>query len=194
MTNSKNIIIVMGPQGSGKSTQGKLLAEHINYKFISTGELIRACTPEQIGHEAWEQMKQGGLVSDSIVESLLFPVLQNPEFEGFILDGYPRTAEQMDTLLKFLNDNNLNVVKAYYVYISEEESLQRISKRAVIEGRPDEGGEALKQRLELYYSKTKPLLERYKEMNILVEVDGQRGIEEIQSDIRNDLHQNTSRN
>lgn len=171
----------MGPQGSGKTTQGKMLAEKLGYRFISTGELIRNASITDISKEDWDHMRKGDLIPDHIVEGLLFPILEKDEAPGFILDGYPRSLEQIANLLVFISSGKLELYKAFYVYISRQETEKRIALRAKIENRPDEDIEVLRHRLALYHDKTEPLLQKYERLGILQEIDGEGSIEEVQS-------------
>ena len=183
MLTDKNIILVMGPQGSGKTTQGKLLAENLKYRFVSTGELIRNATPKEVDSAAWDHMKKGDLITDEVVEGLLFPIIADTDISGFILDGYPRSKEQIKHLVAFLESHKYTLSKVFYIFISEQESKKRISQRALIEDRPDESAASLDHRLALYHEKTEPLLAEYKNMGILVHIDGEKSIQEIQDEI-----------
>ena len=171
----------MGPQGSGKTTQGKLLAKKLNYHFISTGELIRNASFKDISKEEWDHMRKGDLISGDLIESLLFPILETEEVEGFVLDGYPRSLEQVANLLVFTSSGKFKLDKAFYVHISREESERRIALRANKEKRPDEDLEVLRHRLSLYHAKTEPILKKYEKIGILREIDGEGSVEEVQS-------------
>lgn len=178
----KTLILILGPQGSGKTTQGKLLADKLNYKFISTGELIRNSSIDSIPAEEWEKMKKGDLVPDSIVEDLLFPILKE-NLKGFVLDGYPRSMDQIKNLVSFITEENISLSKVFYISLSNEEAQKRIKLRSQIEHRPDEDFMTLKHRLDLYHTKTEPLLTEYKKMDILVKIDGENSVEEVQAQI-----------
>jgi adenylate kinase len=186
MQNVKNFIPVLGPQGSGKSTQAKLLAEFLHYKFISTGEVLRKLKDENnpVGLKLSRYWVTGELVPDELIEEILFPILENTETFGFILDGYPRNLNQLNSFINFLKMNNWNLQVAIYLEVGENECLDRLKKRTDLEKREDETEEAIKRRLEIYKSETAPLLNKYEEMGKLKRINGERGIEEIQKDIR----------
>ncbi|OGE33906.1 hypothetical protein A3C59_01190 [Candidatus Daviesbacteria bacterium RIFCSPHIGHO2_02_FULL_36_13] len=167
----------MGPQGSGKSTQGKLMSDYLNIPFIVTGDILReiAGSDTAEGKRLKEILESGNLVDDETVVSLIKGRLQKDDCKtGFILDGYPRTLEQAQSI------EDINFEKAIYIKIPKEETLKRLLKR----GRTDDIEELINRRLELYFQQTEPLLEYYKNKGILVEIDGMGDIEKIQSDIR----------
>jgi len=182
----KDFIFVLGPQGSGKSTQAKLLAEKLGYRFISTGQIVRGLSeskdPRSIELEKY--WKTGALVPDKLIENLLFNELDTVETSGFILDGYPRNLTQIKSFLRFLEIRGWSISKAFYIFVSDEECLKRIKIRVSLENRADENDDAISKRLAIYHNDTEPLLDEYRKMNILTEVDGERSIEEIQKDIR----------
>lgn len=182
----KNIILVLGPQGSGKSTQAKLLAEHLSYTFVSTGNLIRKKTAEQDAEAQTirEYMLKGDLVPDALVEGLLFPFLEVTPTAGFILDGYPRSMTQLDTFLQFLSQQAWKLDRVFFLSVSQQECIHRMKLRAEIEKREDETDEAITERLHLYHVETEPLLTRYEQLQVLIRVDGERSVEDIQAEIR----------
>jgi len=170
-------ILLIGPQGSGKSTQGKLMSDYLNIPFIVTGDILReiAGSDTAEGKRLKEILESGNLVDDETVVSLIKGRLQKDDCKtGFILDGYPRTLEQAQSI------EDINFEKAIYIKIPKEETLKRLLKR----GRTDDIEELINRRLELYFQQTEPLLEYYKNKGILVEIDGMGDIEKIQSDIR----------
>lgn len=173
-------ILLIGPQGSGKSTQGKLLAEHLSIPFIVTGDLLReiASSGTDEGKRIKNILESGNLVDDETVVSLIRERVQRPDCQnGFILDGYPRTLEQAKKV------EDLNFDKALYINAPKIEVMQRLLKR----GRIDDSEELIKKRLDLYFAQTEPLLENYKNKGILIEIDGLGDIEKIQNNIRNSL-------
>lgn len=169
-------ILLIGPQGSGKSTQGRLLADFLKIPYISTGDIFRSIAAE--GSDEGSRIKQildsGQLVDDQTAAELIKKRLQNNDCQnGVILDGYPRNLEQAKSL-------NLNFDKAFYLKLPQDEIVKRLLKR----GRADDKEDSIGKRLELYYSQTQPLLDYYKNQGILVEVDGRGDIQTIQDEIK----------
>ncbi len=187
----KEIILVLGPQGSGKSTQAKLLADYLDYKFISTGELVRR--ESKNGTELAKKIQfyqlKGELVPDDIIEKMLFDEMNKSEHFGFLIDGFPRNKNQLKDFLEFLKINDYSLVKVFYLDVSLNECLNRIKLRREIENRPDESEEAVKKRLDIYFSETAPLLEAYKDLGVLVRIDGERTIEEIQDELQDIMNE-----
>lgn len=167
--------IFLGPQGSGKSTQAKLLAQKMNMPYIEMGEELRkrAEIDDNLGSQIKSALQTGQLVKDQITIELLLSIIKKPEYtKGYILDGYPRNLIQIKALAPDINI-------AFYVNVSDEEAIDRLEKRK----RPDDTPEALSKRLEIYHLETEPLLSDFKNKGILQEIDGQRPIEEIHEDI-----------
>ena len=185
MIKKKSFILIMGPQGSGKSTQASLLADYIGYKFISSGKYLRKLEHERnpIGLKLSEFWKSGEFVPDDIINDVMFSLFEKDESNGFVIDGYPRNHSQLKTFLSYLNINNWELRAVIYLTISEAECLVRISKRAKIEMRIDESAEALKKRLSLYHEETEPLVFEYNSLGVLKKIDAECTIEEIQQNI-----------
>lgn len=172
-------ILLIGPQGSGKSTQAKLLAESLNVPHISTGDIFRRLTQKNvgIGQIIKEVLEQGKLVDDQTTSSIVRDRLQGDDCkEGFIMDGYPRNLEQ---LRKF--DPEFDIV--FYLNVPEKVVLERLLQR----GRSDDTEESIRQRLDLYYQQTQPLLDFYKQGNKLTEISGIGDIQNIQDEIKKSI-------
>jgi adenylate kinase len=170
-------IILIGIQGSGKSTQGNLLAEKLSVPYLSTGHIFREIAKEKTpaGRYIKETMNAGYLIPDEKTLEVVSEYLSRPEYEkGYILDGFPRTGTQAET---FKN----GIDKVVYLQVSDEEALKRIAGRK--ETREDETPHAIKKRIELFHRFTEPVLEYYREKGVLVEVDGEQTIEEIFKEI-----------
>lgn len=189
MTRRKTFIIVMGPQGSGKSTQASILADYIGYKFISSGKYLRKLEREEnpIGLKLSEFWKRGEFVPDDVINDVMFSLFEKEESSGFVIDGYPRNHSQFKTFLSYLNINNWELRAVMYLEVSEAECLVRISNRSKIEMRIDESIESVKKRLSLYHEETEPLVAEYNLLGVLKKIDAERTIEEIQQNIQSAL-------
>ena len=175
-------LLIMGPPGAGKGTQAKLIAEHYGIPAISTGDIFRsmktADTP--LARQVRDIMNSGGYVSDDITNQIVAERLAEPDCEGgFLLDGYPRTIAQVETLDAALiaSGTPLDVVLA--LTADTDEVVARLLKRAEIEGRSDDNEDTIRVRLQTYADQTAPLLEVYGNHGLLVEVDGLGEIEEV---------------
>lgn len=180
------IILLFGPQGSGKSTQAKRLAEVKQLLYVSTGNILRelyeAKTPE--GIEAAQYWLSGHLVPDEKMNQILQSWLgiKRP-YPGLVLDGYPRTLEQAVVLNEQLKLNG-GIDLVIELRVSDEELYSRLAARAATEKRGDETPEAIKRRLEIYKDRTNPLLHYYQSRNIpVVKIDGEQTVETIHEGI-----------
>ena len=170
-------IILIGIQGSGKSTQGNLLSEKLDIPYLSAGHIFRLLSKQKtpLGHQIKVVMNAGFLIPDEKTLKIVEEYLQKPEYKkGFILDGFPRTLIQAQ---KF----KIKLDKAIYIKISDKEALWRISGREEI--REDETLMAIRKRIEMFHKFTEPVLDYYKNNGILLEVDGERSVIAINEDI-----------
>ena len=170
-------IVLIGIQGSGKSTQGNLLSQKLEVPYLSTGHIFRELAKEHtpLGRYIKETMNAGYLIPDNKTLEIVSEYLAREEYQkGYILDGFPRTRVQAESF-----KNGIDYV--IYINVSEQEALQRLTLRN--DGREDETRQALKRRIELFYKFTKPVLEYYREKAMLHEVNGERSINEIHQDI-----------
>lgn len=186
MINRKTFIIIMGPQGSGKSTQASILADYLGYRFISSGKYLRKLEREEnpVGLKLSEYWKKGEFVPDELINDVMFSLFEKDHSSGFVVDGYPRNHSQLKTFLSYLHVNDWHLRSVIYLHLSEEECLKRIIHRASIEMRIDESPEAVKKRLSLYHIETEPLVAEYNSLGVLKKINAEQKIEEIQSDIR----------
>ena len=175
-------LLIMGPPGAGKGTQAKLIAEHYGIPAISTGDIFRsmktADTP--LARQVRDIMNSGGYVSDDITNQIVAERLAEPDCEGgFLLDGYPRTLAQVETLDAALVGSGTPLDAVLALTADTDEVVARLLKRAEIEGRSDDNEDTIRVRLQTYADQTAPLLEVYGNHGLLVEVDGLGGIEEV---------------
>lgn len=168
----------MGIQGSGKSTQGNLLAKKLGLSYLSTGHIFREVTKEKTkwGRYVKETMNAGLLIPDIKTVRIVEEYLKKPQYQnGYILDGFPRTLIQAK---RFKN----SVDKVFYLRVSDKEALWRLSYRNE-EIREDETLLALRKRIELFHKVTKPVLEFYRQKKILREIKGEKSIEDVYQEI-----------
>lgn len=175
-------LVIMGPQGAGKGTQAARLAEHLGVPAISTGDIFRANIKggTELGVLAQSYTARGELVPDSVTNDMVRDRLgQADATEGFILDGYPRNAAQVDALDAILADLGMRLDAVVQLTADREELLTRIRRRAEIEGREDDTEDAIARRLDIYDQQTAPLTSAYAVRGLLVQVDGIGEIEEV---------------
>ncbi|MGJ4745031.1 adenylate kinase [Leptospira sp. SA-E8] len=185
-----NSIIFMGPPGAGKGTQAKILCDTLGIPQISTGDILRAAVKNgtQMGLEAKKYMDAGDLVPDSVVIGIIKDRLVEPDCKnGFLLDGFPRTVEQADALDKILNTEGLKIKRAINLEVPDDELLQRLLKRAEIEGRSDDNETTIKSRLDTYNKKTLPLLDYYAAKGNLSRVNGVGNLDTVTKLIEKEL-------
>jgi adenylate kinase len=175
-------IILLGPPGSGKGTQGELLATRTGILRVSTGDLLREAVAEgtDLGKRAKVFMEQGLLVPDDVIIGLLGKVLASPRAAGgVIMDGFPRTVAQAEAVDRLLAERGRRVDKVLFFAVADEELMRRIQGRAAAEGRADDHPEAFRQRLVVYRTQTQPLVDFYRQRGRLTDIDAVGSIPEI---------------
>jgi adenylate kinase len=175
-------IIVMGPQGSGKGTQSALLSKKYAIPAISTGDILRENIKlkTDVGILAEKYISNGMLVPSRLISALLKSrLLESDASNGFILDGYPRSFYQIILLDGILHNLKKQIDVVIEITGSEDELIDRMLKRAIIEGRDDDRPEIIKKRLEVYYKETIPVADEYNRRKQLVSVNGIGDIQDI---------------
>lgn len=175
-------IVLMGPPGAGKGTQATVVSQSLNIPHISTGEIFRKNVGEgtELGVQAKQYMDKGEYVPDSVVNAMVADRLTwDDAANGFLLDGYPRTAPQVAELNGMLTDAGTPLDACVEITANTDEVVQRLLKRAQVEGRADDTEEVIRRRMEVYGEETEPLTRMYAEQGILREVDGMGSIEEV---------------
>lgn len=185
-------IILLGPPGAGKGTQAKLIVERHGIPQLSTGDMLRAAVNlgSAVGQEAASYMNAGKLVPDDIVSGAVRARLSEPDCRrGFILDGYPRTVPQAETLQGILHDLCAPLDAVISLTVDEDALASRIQKRseeAAANGtlvRSDDTPEVLKRRIAEYREKTAPLAEFYDSKGLLRSIDGMSSIGDVSEKI-----------
>lgn len=189
-------LIFLGPPGSGKGTQSKILLEKFGIVQLSTGDMLRESIAQKtpLGLEVQKILSEGNLVSDEIVNNIVSERLKKEDCsKGFILDGFPRTLSQAVALKEILKENNIQLDAVIEFLVDKEILLNRIQNRAQealkngLPVRSDDNEEIFTKRLDEYFEKTKPLSDFYKKENLLHEIKGDNSFEEVSKDIENFL-------
>ena len=196
-------LLLYGAPGSGKGTQANMLRAHFGIPHIATGDMLRAeiAAGTELGLLAQPILAKGQYVPDDIMIGMIRNRLRKPDSEaGFIIDGFPRTVPQAEALDVLVHDLGRSLDRVLYLKVEMEELLQRLSGRLVcpacqrtyppgttvcaVDGtllvqREDDKTEAVKPRIEIYLSKTVPVLEHYRGTGLVSEIDGRGTIDEI---------------
>ena len=180
-------IALFGPPGAGKGTQSEFLIQEYNLYHVSTGDLLRReiANKTRLGLEAQSIIAAGGLVSDEIIVQIIEKTItDNPNCNGFLFDGFPRTYVQSYILEGLMLKLNTSLSCLISLELSEEESVKRLLNRGKMSGRSDDNETVICNRLKEYKEKTLPVLQFYKDKGIYHEVDGSRSIEAVTDSIR----------
>lgn len=176
----------MGPPGAGKGTQATQLADRIGVAHISTGDIFRANVSQatELGQTAQRYMDAGEYVPDEVTNAMVRERLaQDDARKGFILDGYPRTPDQVDTLDSILADLDQNLDAVISLHVDTEELVSRLASRAQESERSDDAEEVIRRRQEVYLAETEPLLRVYGDRELVREVNGMGSVEEVSARI-----------
>lgn len=188
--------VFYGPEGSGKGTQAKLLADKLGLPVYTTGDLVREAAKHDkspLGDMCRKVLAGGKYLPDKEVSLLIANKLKSSEAKrGFILDGFPRTVGQAEFLQKVTKKAGFGLDKFIYLKLSDEQSIQRLAKRKrVLFGGSDilhDDPQRVKQRLTVYHQNEKEVLEFYKKNNLILAVDAAQPVEEVFKDIVVGLH------
>lgn len=175
-------IALFGPPGAGKGTQSEFLINKYNLFYISTGDLLRKEIAEKtkLGLEAQDSIASGGLVSDEIIVQIIEKTItDNPESNGFLFDGFPRTYIQAYILEGLMLKLNTSLNCLISLTVSEEESVTRLLNRGKTSGRSDDNEKVIRNRLKEYHEKTLPVLQFYRDKGVLIEINGAESIERV---------------
>jgi adenylate kinase len=207
-------LVFLGPPGAGKGTHAKILSEKYSIAHLATGDILRRNIQQKtpLGLKAKDVIERGGLVSDDLVNAMMVQEIQNlGNNQGFILDGYPRTLGQAEALDEFIKSRRAQLDAVVNFTTSEKVIIDRLSGRRVCsecgfnyhvrnippkkEGicdqcggkltqRKDDKPETIRHRLEMYCKETKPLIDYYKNQNLLYDVPGDYDVKELQAALK----------
>jgi len=180
-------VVFFGPPGSGKGTQASRLAADLAIPQISTGDLLRSHVARgtELGQVARPIMESGALVPDDLVTKMLRQRLgEKDAAAGALFDGYPRTVPQAEALDGILAERGGKVGAVLFIDVPDAPIVDRLVKRATLEGRADDTPETVRERLRVYREKTAPLADRYRKAGVLVTIDGFRTIDAVAVDVR----------
>jgi len=182
MTDQTARLLIVGPQGSGKGTQGVRIAEAFGIPAISTGDMFRAAVAAgtDLGNQVKALIEAGNLVPDELTSAVVADRLaQEDAADGFLLDGYPRNLGQVADLDAFLEARGEKIDAVIELNVPREESITRLTQRAQEQGRTDDTEEVIANRLGIYERETAPILGVYRERGAVDTIDGVGSLDEI---------------
>ncbi|MDZ7860731.1 MAG: adenylate kinase [Candidatus Krumholzibacteriota bacterium] len=208
-------LIILGPPGAGKGTQAVRIADRLGIQHISTGDLLREAVSEgtELGNKAKDFMNKGLLVPDEVILGMISDRLSGDASGGWILDGFPRTLAQAEALSSLLEEKGVELGRVILIDVDPELLIKRLTGRRVCDScgavyntaelgkdtkkcekcggtlitRDDDTEETVRQRLEVYSKQTSPVIDYYDETGLLVSIDGSSSIEDITSEIMEEL-------
>lgn len=189
-------ILLLGPQGSGKGTQAKRIQAEYGIPHIATGEILRAAIDagSDLGRRVKPIVESGQLVPDGLMIELIRERLgEDDAQDGFILDGFPRTLPQAEALDEMLTDIGRELSIVFGFQLEDEIGIERMRRRAEIEGRKDDTPEAIAERLRLYHEQTEPLIGHYRAKGNLVGIHAHRTVDEVFTEVQEALEQTAAR-
>jgi adenylate kinase len=180
-------LVLIGPPGVGKGTQAARLREEFGLEHIATGDLLRdhCSRGTALGRAASEHMDAGRLVPDELVVAMVEERIR--ESPRFLLDGFPRTLAQAEALDRMLDEIDRRLAAVLNFQVPDEVAVERLYGRAVQEGRSDDTPEVIQHRLDVFHSRTAPVVEHYRAQGILVPIDGQGPVESVFGQVQSAL-------
>ena len=179
-------LVLMGAPGAGKGTQAKRLEDELGLPHVSTGDLFRynLKNETELGKLAQTYINQGNLVPDNITIAMVRDRLaQDDCTNGAILDGFPRNPAQADALENLLSEFNGEINVVPYIHVDQDDLVERLLKRAEIEGRADDNEETIRARMVVFEKHTQPLLDYYEERGLLVKVNGDQSVDDVAQEL-----------
>jgi adenylate kinase len=183
-------LLIVGPPGAGKGTQAVRVAEELSIPAISTGDIFRANVSGQteLGVLAKSYMDKGEYVPDSVTNDMVRSRLAEDDArDGFLLDGYPRTLDQVEALDGMLAEVGTELDMVLLLVVEQEEVVGRLVARGAEQGRSDDTEETIRRRLEVYAEQTAPLIDVYEQRGLVRRVDGMASIDEVTAALREAL-------
>ena len=175
-------LLILGPPGAGKGTQASRIAEALKIPAISTGDIFRTNIKNDtpLGKKVQGIIEAGHYVPDEVTNEIVFDRLsQDDAKNGYLLDGYPRTIEQVWALREWHWAHDTDLDHVIELTVPDEQVVERLLKRAEIEGRADDTEEVIRQRMKVYHAETTPISDMARERGLLREVDGTGSIDEV---------------
>ena len=185
-------ILLLGPQGSGKGTQAKRIADEYGLVHVATGDILRGAIAAgtELGKQVEPILASGGLVPDDKMIELIRERLQEGDAQdGFVLDGFPRTQPQAEALDRMLQEIDRPLDAVFELQIADDPCMTRLLKRAELEGRKDDTPEVISRRLRTYHEQTEPLVEHYRTRGNLVGIHADEPIDQVFAEIQKALDQ-----
>ncbi|MDT4927743.1 MAG: adenylate kinase [Pseudonocardiales bacterium] len=179
-------VLLIGPPGSGKGTQGERLAEKLDLEHLAAGDLLRAEVENDtaLGRRVKDLIQKGDLVPDAVMIGLLMPhVLEAADANGYLLDGFPRSVEQAVEARKLADTAGATPDAVIYLDAPREELTRRILSRAEVEGRSDDNPETVKNRLHVFDEATSPLVDYYRDRGLLHVINADQHEDAVTADI-----------
>ncbi|HYC79689.1 MAG TPA: nucleoside monophosphate kinase [Candidatus Binatia bacterium] len=182
----KNLLILIGPPGSGKGTQGKLLSPILEFNYLSLGQTLRQYakqkTPE--AKEIKKLINAGHIIPDATIKRIFFEAIKTlPKAKGLILDGFPRDIDQVNILDEAIGKYKVHRLKAIFIDVPKVKVLQRLQKREDTESRADDNPEVIETRFQEYDEKTYPLVKYFEKQHRLIRIHGDQTIENVHAEI-----------
>jgi adenylate kinase len=185
-------ILLLGPQGAGKGTQGRLIAAEYDVPHVATGDMLRAAMAAgtELGRQVKPIYDAGRLVPDDLMIALIRERLGAEDARaGFILDGFPRTMPQAEALEEMLREIGRDLDVVFEFQLADQVGRERMLRRAAQEGRTDDTPEAINERLRLYHEETEPLIEHFRTRGNLVGIHADRPVREVFRELQQTLEQ-----
>jgi adenylate kinase len=171
-------IVLFGPPGAGKGTQGVRLAKKLNIAHLATGDMLRAeaAAASELGQKAKQYMDRGDLVPDAVIIGMIRSHLTGG---GIVLDGFPRTLAQAEALDTSMAAAGLPLDRSIFFDVDQDELVKRLVSRAAEQGRSDDTPETISRRMAVYNEQTAPVLDYYRSSGRIIEIDGTGSPDEV---------------